>query len=109
MSVSYRSTLSHTIQESSLKRLALFLVSLALSTLLVGCGEQAAPPAGTPGTGPYTGPSTRGVAQKNREQMFKNLDQAAAKATKRRVEPRQNRGQQAWNVRPCTEGGLVFP
>jgi hypothetical protein len=83
MSGSYRSSLSHPFQGTSMKRLALLFASLALSTLPIGCGEQAAPPAGTPGTGPYTGPSTAGVAQKNREQMFRNLDQAAAKATKR--------------------------
>ena len=63
MSGSYRSSLSHMIQGTSMKRLALLFVSLALSILPIGCGEQAAPPAGTPGTGPYTGPSTKGVAQ----------------------------------------------
>jgi hypothetical protein len=67
-----------------MKRLTTILVSLVVSSSVIGCGEQSAPPAGTPGAGPYTGPPTAGVAQKNREKMFKDLEARAAKAAARR-------------------------
>lgn len=47
-----------------MKRLALLFVSLVFSILPVGCGEQVVPPAGTPGTGAYTGPPTAGECEK---------------------------------------------
>jgi hypothetical protein len=62
-----------------MKRFALLFASLVLSTVVIGCGDESTPPAGTPGTGPDTGPTTAGLAKKDRDKMFKDLDEAAAK------------------------------
>jgi hypothetical protein len=62
-----------------MKRFALLFASLVLSAVLMGCGEEATPPAGTPGTGPDTGPATEGLAKKDRERMFKAQEEAVAK------------------------------
>ena len=63
-----------------MKRFALLFVLIVLPTLMIGCGDQSTPPAGTPGTGPDTGPPTKGEAQKDRERMFKQIDEKVAKA-----------------------------
>ena len=63
-----------------MKRFALLFALLVLPTLMIGCGDDAPPPAGTPGTGPDTGPPTKGEAQKDRERMFKQIDEKVAKA-----------------------------
>jgi hypothetical protein len=50
-----------------------------LSFQMFGCGEAGVPPAGTPGTGPATGPPTKGEAMKDREKFFKHIDDNVAK------------------------------
>jgi hypothetical protein len=62
-----------------MKRFPLLVASLILSAQMIGCGEGAAPPAGTPGTGPDTGPSTTGEAKKDRDKMFADMEERAAK------------------------------
>jgi hypothetical protein len=62
-----------------MKRFVLLLASVVLSTVVIGCGEAPAPPAGKLGTGPETGPPTAGVAKRDRDKMFKDLEEAVAK------------------------------
>ena len=62
-----------------MKRFALLFSLIVLSFQLIGCGEDAAPPAGTPGTGPDTGPPTQGLAKKDQENMFKRIEDKVAK------------------------------
>jgi hypothetical protein len=62
-----------------MKRFALLFALIVLPTLMIGCGDDSTLPAGTPGQGPDTGPPTKGEAQKDREKMFKRIDDAVAK------------------------------
>jgi hypothetical protein len=63
-----------------MKRFALLFVVLVLSTQMIGCGEAPTPPAGKPGTGPDTGPPTKGEAKRDRDKMFKDMAERDAKA-----------------------------
>jgi hypothetical protein len=68
-----------------MKRFALFFASLLLSTVMIGCGEETAPPAGKmdAGAGADTGPSTKGEAMKVHEKMLEDLKKVGAqKASK---------------------------
>jgi hypothetical protein len=64
-----------------MKRFAVFLLLLAFSTQLIGCGEEAAPPAGTPGTGPPAPGAVKGEAKKDRDKLFKALEDGTARKT----------------------------
>jgi hypothetical protein len=63
-----------------MKRFVLLFALVVLPTLMIGCGDDSPPPAGTRGTGPDTGPPTKGEAQKDRENMFKRIDENVAKS-----------------------------
>jgi hypothetical protein len=63
-----------------MKRFAFLFASLVFSIQLIGCGDAATPPAGTPGTGPDTGPPTAGEAKKDRDRLFAEVEERAAKA-----------------------------
>jgi hypothetical protein len=62
-----------------MKTFVVLLASLVLTTVVIGCGEAPTPPAGTPGTGPATGPPTAGLAKRDRDKMFKDMEDAVAK------------------------------
>ena len=62
-----------------MKRFALLLALIVLSFPLIGCGEDAVPPAGKPGIGPETGPPTKGEAKRDQEKLFKSINDNVAK------------------------------
>jgi hypothetical protein len=56
-----------------MKRIVPLFASFVLSTVMIGCGEEAAPPAGKMGEGTETGPSTKGLAKQDREKLLENM------------------------------------
>lgn len=65
-----------------MKRFALLFAVLLLSSMVIGCGEEAIPPAGKMGTGPDNGPSTKGLAAKDHENLLKAPEKGTAKGPK---------------------------
>ena len=65
-----------------MKRLALLLTPCVFAFLLIGCGEQAAPPAGKMSDGPASGPPTKGEAAKVRQKIMDNMSKVGPHAAK---------------------------
>jgi hypothetical protein len=63
-----------------MKRLALLLAPCVFAFMLIGCGEQAAPPGGKMSDGPVSGPATKGEAAKVREKILENMNKVGPHA-----------------------------